>query len=468
LNQRLRSLPGSSAESNALRPALALIALGALGVRLLYILVIARAPVGVGGDAGFYHSAANLIAHGHFYYRGIFSHAYVTAEHPPLYPLALSLSSLVGADSLLAHRVVSCVIGTAGVVLVGLLARRVAGNLAGLLASGIAAVYPPFITADGLVMSEPLFVVTVALALLAALMTLDRPSPKTAAVLGATIGLATLTRGEGILLVPLLAWPVTWTAATAATADGARARRRATLLAVTTAATAVVLAPWVIRNVVVFHRATLAADSNTVIAGANCPETYYGHDIGWWSNRCLERARTRKQLLSGDASTHAAFTYAGNHLTRLPVLAAVRVLRTFNFFQPLRQGNREPRRRWVDVVGLVVYYVVLALAVLGLRAVRRRDRWILMAPIALVVIVSALTWGIGRFRIAADISLIVLAAAAVAARAARAGRDTPRRETVSDPAPPARSATSSQALRQMTRRPRRRTATPSPEAVPVA
>jgi 4-amino-4-deoxy-L-arabinose transferase-like glycosyltransferase len=462
LNQRLRSLPGSSAEPKAFGPALALIAAGGLAIRLLYVLVIARAPVGIGGDAGFYHSAANLIAHGHFYYRGIFSHGYATAEHPPLYPLVLSLSSLVGANSLLAHRILSCVIGTAGVVLVALLARRVAGNRAGLLAAGIAAVYPPFVTADALVMSEPLFVVTVALALLAALMTLERPSRRTAAALGATIGLAALTRGEGILLVALLAWPVAW----AAGAGGAA--RRAVLMAITTAATGVVLAPWVIRNAVVFHRVTLATDSSTVVAGANCAQTYYGHDIGWWSNLCLERARTHQELLSGDASTHAAFTYARHHLTRLPMVGLVRVLRTFNFFQPLRQGNRELRRRWVDVAGLVVYYVALGLAVFGLRGLRRRERWILMAPIAMVVIVGALTWGIGRFRIAADISFIVLAATAVAARAQRAGRDTPRREAASDPVPPARSATSSQALRQMTRRHRRRTAGRSPGAAPAA
>jgi hypothetical protein len=221
----------------------------------------------------------------------------------------------------------------------------------------------------------------------------------------------------------------------------------------------------VIRNVVVFHHATLAADSNTVIAGANCHQTYYGHDIGWWSNRCLERARTHQQLLAGDASTKKAYDYASRHVTRLPLLAAVRVLRTFNFFQPMRQGNRELRRRWVDVVGLVLYYPLLVLAVLGFAQLGRgagRERWTLLAPVAMVIIVSALTWGIGRFRIAADISLIVLAAAAVAGRVERRARDTPRRAAGSDPAPPGRSATSSQALRQTRRRHPRRTEGPFP------
>jgi hypothetical protein len=169
------------------------------------------------------------------------------------------------------------------------------------------------------------------------------------------------------------------------------------------------VAPWMVRNVVVFHRVIIAADSSTVIAGANCHDTYYGRNIGWWSLRCLERARTRTQLLEGDASTSAAVRYARDHVTRLPLVAAVRVLRTFDFFQPLRQGNLEPRRRWVDIAGLAFYYPLLILAVVGAIQLRR-DRWLVLAPIAMVVIVSLLGWGIGRFRVAADVSLIVLAA----------------------------------------------------------
>ncbi len=438
------------------RTQIVLIGLIALGVRLLYILAIAPAPTGVGGDAGFYHSSANLIAHGHFLYRGIFGHAYRTAEHPPLYPLVLSLSSLAGGDTLLAHRIVSCVIGSCGVILVGILGRQVADDRAGLIAGAIAAVYPPFVTADGLVMSEPLFVVTVAGALIAALALLRHPTTARAALLGAVIGFATLTRGEGILLLGLLAWP---------TAIAAQSAQRARRVLAATAATALVLAPWVIRNVVVFHTATLAADSNTVIAGANCHDTYFGHDIGWWSNRCLEQARTRQQLLVGDASTSAAYTYAGDHLVRLPLVAVVRVLRTFNFFQPMRQGNRELRREWVDIAGLVFYYPLLLLSVVGFVRLRTRERWLLLAPVAMVVIVSALTWGIGRFRIAADVSIIVLAAATFAARPARAPADSRRTGAASDRARPAGSATWSRAWSRTMRTLRRRTEPRSPAVV---
>jgi 4-amino-4-deoxy-L-arabinose transferase-like glycosyltransferase len=383
---------------------LLLLAAAALAVRLVYILVIARAPVGVGGDAGFYHSAANLIAHGHFLYRGIFGHAYVTQEHPPLFPVVLSVSSLFGGDSLLAHRIVGCALGSLAVVLIAMLGERAGGRSAGYLAGALAAVYPPLVTADGLVMSEPLFVVLTAAALLAALHAQKAGRIRDAALLGALIGLATLTRGEGILLLPLLAWPAAWLGTRAG-----RARR----IAASTAAALILLGPWVVRNAVVFGHPSLAADANTLIAGANCRDTYYGHDVGWWSLDCMVRSRTRSQVLHGDASTAKAFSYAGAHLVRLPLIAAVRVLRSFDLFQPLRQGNREPRRRWVDVVGLVFYYPLLVLAAFGLRVVRL-PRWTLLAPVGMVVIVSALGWGIGRFRVAADVSLLVLAACTLA------------------------------------------------------
>ncbi len=383
---------------------LALLGAGALAVRLLYILVIARAPVGVGGDAGYYHSAANLIAEGRFLYRGILGHAHVTAEHPPLFPLVLAVVSRVGEGSLLAHRVIGCVIGSLAVVLISLLARRVAGERAGWTAGALAMLYPPLVTADGLVMSEPLFVLTVVASLLVAIELRERPSLGNSLLLGVTVGLATLTRGEGLLLVALLGWP--------AAAAGGRAGRSRNVAAVTVAA-AVLLAPWVARNLVVFDRPILATDANTLIAGANCPDTYYGHDIGWWSPRCLADARTRRQLLEGDASTGAAWRYARDHLGRLALVATVRVLRTFDLFQPLRQGNHELRRRWVDIAGLVFFYPVLALAALGLARIPR-FRMELLAPVAMVVIVSALGWGIGRFRVAADVSLLVLAVAALA------------------------------------------------------
>jgi 4-amino-4-deoxy-L-arabinose transferase-like glycosyltransferase len=374
-----------------------LIAAVALVLRLLYVFVIAPDPVGVGGDASFYHSAANLIADGHFYYRRIFGHAYPTALHPPLYPLLLSVVSLLGGVHVLPHRLVGIVVGTGSVALLGVLGKRVDGERAGLLAASIAAVYPPFVTADGSVMSEPLYVLILVVALLLALRLHATPSVKLAVALGAVIGLGILTRTEALFLLAFLAWPL---------------RRHARLLALTVLATVVVISPWVIRNAVVFHKLELAANYSTVASAANCHDTYYGHDIGWWSLDCLARARTRRQLLIGDASPQPGLRYARTHPARAALVAAVRVLRTFSFYQPLRIGNHEPRRRWLDALGLAIYYPLLVLAAIGLLRLPGR-RWLLLAPVWTVIIVSVTGWGNSRFRIGADVALVVLAAVAL-------------------------------------------------------
>jgi 4-amino-4-deoxy-L-arabinose transferase-like glycosyltransferase len=400
----------------------------ALAFRLFYIFVIAPEPIGVGGDASFYHSAANLIAQGHFFDRRIFGHTYPTALHPPLYSILLAPVALLGGVHLLPQRLVGLLLGTVNVGLIGVLGRRVGGSeRAGLIASGIAAVYPPFVTADGSIMSEPLYVFLLVTALLLATQLVARPSARRAAALGAVIGLGILTRTEAVFLLPLLAWPAV------------RKGGIGPVLAVTAAA-AVVLAPWVIRNEIVFHKLELAANYDTVIPAANCHDTYYGNDIGWWSLNCLAHARTHHQLLIGDANPSPGFRYAEHHAARAVLVAGVRLLRTFSFWQPLRIGNHERRRKWFDALGLVIYYPLLLLAGFGLYRLPAR-RWLLLAPIWTAAIVGATGWGNSRFRIGADVAIVVLGAYAIAqvseARRRPARSGTPRTAATSDLAQPA-------------------------------
>ena len=155
------------------------------------------------------------------------------------------------------------------------------------------------------------------------------------------------------------------------------------------------------------------------ISAANCPDTYYGHDIGWWSLNCLAHARTHHQLLIGDASTSPGLRYISAHPARAVLVAGVRVLRTFSLYQPLRIGNHEPRRKWVDLLGLILYYPLLILAGLGLACTRSRERWLLLAPVLTALIATLTGWGNARFRIGADVSIVVFASLALASILAR-------------------------------------------------
>ena len=130
-----------------------------------------------------------------------------TAEHPPLYPLILSILPALGTLSLTAARMFSVVFGCGTVVVVALIGRRIAGQRVGLIAAVLCAVYPSFVAADGSIMSEPLFGLLVGLVVLQGLRLRERQRTVDGLLLGALIGLATLTRSEALILLVLVGAP---------------------------------------------------------------------------------------------------------------------------------------------------------------------------------------------------------------------------------------------------------------------
>ena len=108
----------------------------------------------------------------------------------------------------MAHKLASCVIGAGTVLVIGLVGRRIGGPRVGLIAGGIAAAYPNLWLVDGLILSEDLFALTIGLTILAAYRFRDDPSVTSALLLGGGIGLATLVRGEAIMLVVFLTLPL--------------------------------------------------------------------------------------------------------------------------------------------------------------------------------------------------------------------------------------------------------------------
>src|SRR4051812_20884136 len=113
------------------RARVGLIAAFGLALRLGYVFGPARHTKGI-GDWYFFHWGANLIADGHWFvepFEHVFHGRFVpSAGHPPLWELLLSGVSALGGTSYLAHRAVGCVIGAGTIVLIALLARRVAGG----------------------------------------------------------------------------------------------------------------------------------------------------------------------------------------------------------------------------------------------------------------------------------------------------------------------------------------------------
>jgi 4-amino-4-deoxy-L-arabinose transferase-like glycosyltransferase len=402
--------------------ALALIAALGLAMRLVYALVVMHG-VGVGGDGLEFHILANQLAGGDGYVQPlIVSPGHVaTADKPPLYPLLLALPSLAGWKALVAHRVASCLMGALLVVAVGLLGRRAGGSArAGLIAAAIAALYPLLVVLDGAVRSESLYAPLVAFALLAAYRLADRPSAGRAAALGALGGAAALTRSEALLLLALLL---------AAVLPRLPRPRRLRLAAVAIGVAALVLAPWVVRNWAEFGRPLLSTNSGSLAYGANCHSAYYSRQIGTWP--CYPRLTVAPGRDEADVSARLrsqGVDYARDHAGRLPAVAAVRLLRSFDLWAPRAATRLEAgigdRDLGFQRAGVLAYYLLAPLAIAGAAMLRRRREplALLLAPFALVAVVSVLGYGTPRFRVPAEIPIAVLAAVALAAISGRRRR----------------------------------------------
>ena len=418
--------------------ALLAIALVALIVRIAFVLVV-DPKLPDPGDATAYHLLANNLADGRGYIRPfdfrILHVSRPTAEYPPLFPALLAVPSFLGAKSVDAQRIFLCFVGTGTVVLVGFLGRRVGGPLVGVIAAAIAAVYPMLFLGEAVLMAESVYVLLATAALLLAYRAADTPTPLRFAALGLVIGLSGLARAEGLFFAVVLVIPLAFGLRSLAT------KRRAILAGIAVAVAVVVVVPWTIRNAVRLHAfVPISNNIGTAVDGANCDLTYSGSQIGLWRETFSQfgnSARRRPQAQAcfegfdigrrgfeeaDVASKHRSdgIRYARDHLSRAPLVVGVRELRTWGLYAPRQQIDFESLegrpQRWQGV-GTVMYWVLLPLAVVGVvLLVRRRVRvWPLLSTAVVVVLTTAFTYGQQRFRIAAEPSLVVLAAVSIAA-----------------------------------------------------
>ena len=398
----------------------------AFAIRLFYALEVAPGQIQP-GDSHVYRELADALANsGAYNLEGLLHRDAPTASHPPLYSLYLAAFTKLGLASFSAHRAVSCLLGAAAVWLIGLLGRRVAGPRVGLVAAALAAVYPQLFMVDGTVIAESLYAPLLVMTLLLAYHFLDSPSAARAAALGATIGLATLTRSDGILLLVVLAIPLAWRAG----------RGRLQLLAVIFAVTALVLSPWLVRNWVRFDRFPLLSSNGALTQLAtNCPATYYGDRVGFVAHDCALRSRClriRDEIPQSECLLREARGYVRHHLSRLPVVALARLGRLWNVYAPgddRAYGQLWARERTLATIGMVMYAVLAVLAIGGALLLRRRGVPLLplLASLVLAMLVALIAFGFSRYRLAAEPALVVFAAVSLQALAVRTRRALERR-----------------------------------------
>jgi peptidoglycan/LPS O-acetylase OafA/YrhL len=431
---------------------LGLVALTGLAIRLIYLFGWKNPGLNA-GDAEYYHEGARMLANGDGYIHPfqLIRHGLTLpgADHPPGYLTVLAGSSFLGLRTFLQHQIISCVLGTIGVVAIGCAGRRIAGERVGLLAAVIVAISPNVWFHDSLVMSESLVVATTALVLLTAYRWWDRPTVASAALFGLAVGGASLVRSEALLLapfiaVPLLVWhrrskarPVAVAAAAAASAStatpaaaagdkdkasGLSARAVWTQLGAAAGVAVLVIAPWIGYNVTRFeHPVTLSAQFDHTLVSANCDEVFYGPSTGYWSRNCVEAAEPLTDPLD-DASEEGivfrklARDYVSDHKARTAVVIGARVTRTFGLYQPENQVDLDDlydgKEKGLGQAGLLTWYAVALAGIAGMVGLRRAGRPIfpLLAVVAATVLTVMVTYGATRFRFPAELALCIPAA----------------------------------------------------------
>ncbi len=263
-----RLLPSSTYPLSLARllrlPLFWLAALTVLGLGLRTAWALEQDYFPLGGDGRWYLVVAKNVAEGRGYVidwdedgHEVPGDGEPTAFWPPGYPLLLAGAFKLLGASMTTAKLLNAALGALAIPLVFLLGRALFDERTGLLGASLFAVLPEPVISSPLVLSEFPFTVL----LLAALVVLlarpsPRPRPLAPLLFGVLAGLAVLTRGQGVVLIPLAG--IFWLQR-----DGPRAAGRSLLLVAL--GLALTLGPWTARNALVLDAPVPVATS----VGAN-------------------------------------------------------------------------------------------------------------------------------------------------------------------------------------------------------
>lgn len=345
------------------------------------------------------------------------------AIHPPGNTVLLAIGQQFGLRTEGQLQLLGCLVGTATIVAIALLGREVAGRRVGLVAAAIAAIHPGLWSFDPSAMAETPGQLITAVVLLLAYRLWRSPTVVSAAWLGGAAAVAALVRSELSLLIVILVLPL---CLVAPGSTGLAARRIGAALLWFVVA----LAPWVGWNLVRFeHPVAIASGIDVSLAYAQCDETWYGPNTGYWNLFCasdIARANEDRPLDESELGRlyrRQAGAYIGDHLGRWPVVLAARAARTLSVYPPATQIAAEDEREsreaavlWAATFAAWAGYALAAVAFV--RPPRSRAHLVpLLAPLLAGVAGAVITFGTSRYRSAGEVGLIVLAAVGVDALA---------------------------------------------------
>ncbi len=224
------------------------------------------------GDAGEYDWIASNLVQG----KGFRSHGGARRSfRPPLYPLFLAAVYRIFGRNLTAVRAVQAVLGAFACVISASIGDRLFGHRVAILTGVGTALHPLLIYFGAWIITDTLFIALFCLLILWALSTAERPTWGRIVVLGTLLGLATLTRPQVILILPLL---MMWFSLVA----GGTPKDRLVHVLLLAVFTALPLVPWTVRNYRIHDGwVFVSTQGGYTFYSANNPDAFGGHVPGF-------------------------------------------------------------------------------------------------------------------------------------------------------------------------------------------
>jgi 4-amino-4-deoxy-L-arabinose transferase-like glycosyltransferase len=322
-----------------------------------------------------------------------------TAHWSFIYPLYLAGVYAVTGYHPLAARLVQAVVG--GVLicyLVYLIGRRVSDEVTGLVGAALAAVYGYFIYYNAALMTETFFIVLVLFSLYLGLELKEKPVLARWVLLGLALGVAGLLRQTVLLFVPFLLLWLFW--------ELKKSEIRLWHFAVPIVIIVLLIAPWTIRNYMVYQR-FLPLNSN---AGYALYASNHPHLGTHWSNDNIVVPVPEELAGQNEAELNRALTRKGIQFIladpgRYMRLTLDKTLEYFKFW-PSTDSSRISNLNRVFSFGLYLPFMLLGLYL-------SFSRWRNFVPLYLFIVIHTaihlLSWPSLRYRLPVDAVLMVFA-----------------------------------------------------------
>jgi 4-amino-4-deoxy-L-arabinose transferase-like glycosyltransferase len=404
------------------------LSLTAFGIRLFWVLYSGTLPV---SDCKAFNDLALGMAHGEGYVKpgGV-----PTAYWLVGYPLFLAAFYTVFGTHLLVAKIANSLAGAALAVFTYMLGKKAFSKDKARLGALIVALLPGQVLYSSLLASEMVFCVCCAGAIFAVLVWLNKRRWYVGfCAAGALIGYASLVRGPGLLLLPLLYLYILITI-------GVNRRSAARLSILTVLAFAVML-PWVVRNARVFGRPVLLTTNSGANFWVGNNERAQGTYMDVPADSPVARASVRGEVAASDAGWRAGLEFILKNPKRFLSLVPHKLYYLYakdtttavdwNYVEASRDRTEE-ERCVVAYLTQGVYLLLCLFAAIGIVMVNKKN----LLQIFFIAVVVGLTsfyilfFGLDRFHVPLEPIFALFAASAIFSILFRGG-EAVERELVS-------------------------------------